>query len=576
MLRLPRPLHVGLLGVVLLLGAAVCGFWADRRATEQALREAVIQSHSQLGLYASNLHNVIDRYRVMPTVLALDSELRTALASSLTPELQQCLNHKLEQMNDATQASTLEVLNAEGLAIAASNWRQPTSYVGHNYRFRPYFQQAKAVGSGRFYGVGVVTGVAGYFLSQAILGEDGRFLGVMVVKLEFPELERTWRQNDTDIIFVTDARGIAFLANRSEWRYRLLRPLTQADHAALQANRQYHQQPLQALAYSVSPSLAEGHWVQVTTPELAGNYLWTTVLMPDEGWSIHLLRPTAALASGGVAGLAAAAVWLVLGLAALLWMQRRQRRQELEQLVAERTQALRTAQEGLIQAAKLAALGQMSAALAHELNQPLTAQRMQLASLRMLLDQGRPHDAQRMVDKLEELLKRMAALTKHLKNYARQTPNGIREPVDLGLVLDHALELLKPRLHSNAWVIQQHLTRPLWVYGDAIRLEQVLVNLLHNALDAVEGTATPWLKLETHREGAYGCFSVCDNGPGIATEHLSQVFAPFFTTKPMGEGLGLGLAISEAIVHELGGQLRVENTEVGACFRVSIPAVSGA
>lgn len=577
----PRFLRVVVITLVLLLGAVIAARWAVRHAEQQALYEAAAQNDSQLRLYATSLHTLIERYRVMPSLLALDPELREALSAPLTPEIQHRLNLKLERINEATRSSTLEVMNAEGLAVAASNWRLPTSYVGHNYHFRPYFHQARLTGSGRFYGVGVVSGVPGYFLSQAILGEQGQFLGVMVVKLEFPELEQSWSQR-SDIILVSDQRDVVFIANQAGWRYRMLRPLSEQDLHDLQAERQYYNQALAPLEYQQQQILKPGQRLaRIRGPERVGYYLWNTLPLPAEGWQIHLLRPNNVLDSSvRMAGVAAAGAWLALGFAVLLLVQRarlaqerQRRRQELEQLVEERTAALRTAQDGLIQAAKLAALGQMSAAMAHELNQPLTAQRMQLASLRLLLDQNRLEDARRILGKLEDLLSRMAALTGHLKTYARQSPRGLRESVDLSSVLEHALELLESRLRSQPVEIRQHLDHPMCVWGDPIRLEQVLVNLIRNGLDAVADSAVQWLEIRSLRQGDRWCLSVTDSGTGIAPEHLPQVFDPFFTTKPVGEGLGLGLAVSCAIAHELGGELTAENTEYGACFRLILPAV---
>lgn len=581
-MKLPRALRLTLTSTLLLAGAGLSAHWAGRWADAQALQEAAAQGESELRLYAGSLQALIDRYRVLPSVLALDPELRAALKNPLTPEVQQRLNLKLERINEAAHSSTLEVMNRDGLAIAASNWRSPTSYVGHNYHFRPYFLQARAQGVGRFYAVGVISGVPGYFLSRAIRDEAEAFLGVMVVKLEFPELEKSWSQRP-EIILVSDARGIVFIANQAGWRYRMLRSLSAEDLAELQAVRQYHNQPLTPLHYQSLQTLAEGQQLaRIDGPAAQTEYLWNALPLPAEGWTLHLLRERRELASSaGMASLAAAGGWLALGFAGLLLLQRwrlsqerQRRRNELEQLVEARTAALRTAQDGLVQAAKLAALGQMSAALAHELNQPLTAQRMHLASLRMLLDQQRLEDARRALGKLDGLLERMAALTGHLKTYARQSPSGLREPLDLAAVVDRALELLEPRLRESDVEISLPMQRPMRVYGDPIRLEQVLVNLLRNGLDAMAGCAEQRLVVSSQRLGDGWCLSVTDSGGGIAPEHLSQVFDPFFTTKPVGEGLGLGLAVSYAIAHELGGLLRVENTGQGACFSLELPAVS--
>lgn len=581
-IHMSRFVRVSVTVACLLIGAVLCAYWAERYMKMRTLHSLAEQGSSQLKLYASSLHNLIDRYRIMPLVLSSDPDFKVALSAPLTPAVQQHLNLKLERLNELTHSSTLEVMNSEGLAVAASNWRLPTSYVGHNYHFRPYFRQARAQGSGRFYGVGVVSGVPGYFLSQAIRSDTGQFLGVVVVKLEFPDLEDNWSQSP-DILLVTDARGVVFIANQSPWRYRMLRPLTDQDRTELEEVRQYYNRPLSLLEHQVQQVLGEGqHRVKVQGMSPVEDYLWSSLPLPAEGWTLHLLRPNTGWEDQArTAALAAAGIWLALGFAILLLLQRRRlaferrrRAEELEALVEARTLELRTAQDGLVQATKLAALGQMSAALAHELNQPLTAQRMQLASLRLLLDQNRLEDAQHILSKLEGMLGRMAALTAHLKTYARQTPTGLREVVDVSVVMGRALEPLEPRLREMPVEIHQHGLSLALVWGDSIRIEQVLVNLLRNALDALNESAEQRLDLRAEPHGNFWHILIVDTGSGIAQEHLSQVFDPFFTTKPVGEGLGLGLAVSCAIVKDLGGELTAENTEQGTCFRLILPAAS--
>ena len=229
-------------GTVLVSAAAV------RHAERQALEDDAQRANQQLALYATSLHTLIERYRALPAVLALDPQLRSALAGPVSPQQQDSLNHKLEKINGAAQSSTLELLDRNGLAVAASNWRLPSSYVGHNYGFRPYFSQTRSQGTGRFYAVGVTSGIPGYFLSSAVLGDNQEFLGAMVVKLEFPELEREWRQG-TDTLLVSDARGIVFIANQPGWRYRLLETLSPTDLAELEATRQYDKQTLVPLPH---------------------------------------------------------------------------------------------------------------------------------------------------------------------------------------------------------------------------------------------------------------------------------------------------------------------------------------
>ncbi|MFI8396240.1 ATP-binding protein [Pseudomonas sp. NPDC078863] len=579
MLPTSRTLRLSLYSLLIIAGTVVAATLAMRHAERQAQEEDAARANQQLALYANSLHTLIDRYRALPAVLALDPQLRSALAGPVDAAQQAALNLKLEKINGAAQSSTLELLDRTGRAVAASNWRLPSSYVGHNYGFRPYFSQTRTQGTGRFYAVGVTSGIPGYFLSSAVLGDDGEFLGAMVVKLEFPELEREWSQG-SDTLLVSDARGIIFIANQPGWRYRALRPLSAGDLAEIKSTRQYDKQSLVPLTHLPLRRFDDNSDLRrVEGPDGTADYLWESLPLTTEGWTLHLLRrPHVAFEELRNAALAAAGVWLALVFLLLFLNQRwrlakvRQRnREELERLVEERTRDLRTAQEGLVQSAKLAALGQMSAALAHEINQPLTAQRMQLATLRLLLEHGRVDDAYKALKPVDDMLTRMAALTGHLKTFARKSPSGLRERLDLATVVDQSLQLLDARLRDEQVSLVLHLARPAWVRGDAIRLEQVLINVLRNALDAMQGKACKRVEIRLEADEQLWRLSVSDNGGGIAEEHLGQVFDPFFTTKPVGDGLGLGLAVSFAIVHESGGRLSVENGEHGAVFSLTLP-----
>jgi len=565
--------------MLILAGAAVSAGLAMRQAQRHALSEDAVRANSQLALYANTLHTLIERYRALPSVLALDPEIRTALSGPVTEDVQNRLNLKLEKINAAAHSSTLELLDRHGLAVGASNWQTPNSYVGHNYGFRPYFLQTRAQGTGRFYAVGVTTGIPGYFLSSAVLDDASGFIGAMVVKLEFPTLEQEWGQGD-DLLMVSDDKGIVFIANQPGWRYRELEPISLENRSELLRTRQYDKKPLTPLRSRIIDQLGEHSQLRrVDGPDGTADYLWQSLPLPDENWTLHLLRkPPLANEDIRNAAIAAAGIWLALVFLGLFLYQRwrlarlRERsRDELERLVQERTRDLQTAQDGLVQSAKLAALGQMSAALAHEINQPLTAQRMQLATVRLLLDQGRIEEACKALIPVDQQLTRMAALTGHLKTFARKSPAGLRERLDLATVVDQALLLLEPRLHEEHVECVLQLSRPAWVRGDAIRLEQVLINLLRNALDAMRGRTPARLEIRIEPLDGQWRLSVVDTGEGIAPENLNSIFDPFFTTKPVGDGLGLGLAVSYAIIHELGGQLNAENHGSGAVFRFSLP-----
>ncbi|GFM85336.1 two-component sensor histidine kinase [Pseudomonas cichorii] len=574
-----RNVRISLYILLILAGAALSASLAMRQAQRHALAQEATRASGQMALYANTLHTLIERYRALPSVLALDAEIRAAVSGPISESAQLSLNRKLEKINETAHSSSLELLDRNGLAVGASNWRQPNSYVGHNYGFRPYFQQTRTQGIGRFYAVGVTTGIPGYFLSNAVLDEAGEFGGAMVVKLEFPNIEQEWSQGD-DLLLVSDNKGIVFISSKSEWRYRELEPISLENRAELLRTRQYDKKPLSPLRSRILDQVGQqSHLSRVDGPDGTVDYLWQSMPLPDENWTLHLLRkPQMVNDDIRNAALAGAGIWLTLVFLGLFLYQRwrlsklRERsRDELERQVQERTRDLRTAQEGLVQSTKLAALGQMSAALAHEINQPLTAQRMQLATVRLLLDQGRIEDACKSLTPLDQQLTRMSALTGHLKTFARKSPSGLRERLDLATVVDQALLLLDPRIREERVSCVLHLSRPAWVRGDAIRLEQVLINLLRNALDAIRNQPLKRLEVRIDAQAGHWRLSVIDSGGGIAQEHLGNIFDPFFTTKPVGDGLGLGLAVSYAIIHELNGRLTAENRDNGAVFWFSLP-----
>lgn len=353
--------------LVLVGGMVLCMTLASQLAWRHALHAESANVQRQLDLYAQALLQRIDRYRTLPEVLSLDPELRSALSQALDQPLSvaqvEHLNRKLEQANGASQASTLTLIDRSGRALAASNWRDANSNVGEDYSYRPYVQQALAQGSGRFYGIGMTTGLAGYFLSRSIQDDQGRVTGLVAIKILLHELEREWLQID-DTVLVSDAHGVVFLASADAWRYRLLRPLSPSDEAEMRATRQYANQPLRPMGYRLESSLEDGGMLaRLDEPALPGLTLWQTLPLHGSRWQLHLLHHTdASTVTSRWAAAAAGGAWLAL---CLLWLFVRQRsrlarlrqrsRQELETVLHQHAQELRTAQDGIVQAAQQAA-----------------------------------------------------------------------------------------------------------------------------------------------------------------------------------------------------------------------------
>lgn len=367
--RFRRPV---LTTLVVLGGMILCTWAAGRLGEHHALEREDAQVQRQLALYSQSLQQHIDRYRTLPQLLALDPELLQALSAPLDEQRRNYLNLKLERANGVTRSSTLTLIDRHGVAVAASNWRLDNSNVGVDYSFRPYVQQALASGNGRFYGIGMTTGVPGYFLSQAIVDAQGRRIGAIAIKIELAALEREWL-SVPDVVMASDSHGVVFLASRDEWRYRQLVPLGPGDREELAATRQYASQTLRPMRYRTLGQIdSGGRRVRFELPALPAPVLWRSLTLADSQWHLHLLHDAAAVtAAGRSAALAAGGGWLALSFLALFVQQRRRTsalrqrsREELETLLQQHALELRTAQDSLVQAAQQADSG-LSRSLEH-------------------------------------------------------------------------------------------------------------------------------------------------------------------------------------------------------------------
>ncbi|WP_313492883.1 PAS-domain containing protein [Stenotrophomonas sp.] len=347
------------------------GLVALRHFERSSLAGDAERATTQLHLHGEALQALIERHRVLPAVLALDPDVRSALTRTtlVQAELKR-LNRKLERVNGVAATSTLTLLDRNGLALAASNWRMPrSSNVGNDYQFRPYFQQAMQDGSGTFYAEGVTTAMPGYFLSEAVRDERGQPVGVVVVKVILRPLEQTWADT-ADMVFVSDSNGVIFLSSHRPWRYLTLQALDDKVREELQRTRQYTQLPRQLLQRS--PGTRLGPNQQRAELADAGDVIWVSQPLPQQQWTLHLLRSTASSSNSARSFAAAvmASLIAVLLLGYGLWQRQRlarlreRSRRELEQLVELHAQELRTAQDGVVHAARAADYGE-SASLQH-------------------------------------------------------------------------------------------------------------------------------------------------------------------------------------------------------------------
>lgn len=568
---------------------------------------------------ASALKDTLDRYESLSYLLASHPLIEDALDHP-TPDSIARLNRYLEDVNRHAHATVTYVIRAGGLCIAASNWNQPDSFVDSNYLFRPYFVDAMKGAAGRFFGIGTVSRVPGYFISQPVR-RDGRLIGVTVVKLN---LEWFPGADTNEPLLVADEHGVIFLSSVDTWKYRAVAPLSASVTAAIERTRQYAQQAIAPLPMQTERTFDSGaQLVRVGDARFGPQYLTTRRGLGTPDWQLITLSPLDPVRADARNATAAVGFGFVsLCLLAFYWRTRRARLREmmrsramlqaayaelnervaertadlsaanarLQTEVGERTRAeseLRAAHDELVQTSKLAALGQMAAGITHELNQPLAALRAFSDNTRVLLERGDQAAARENLEAISALTERMGKITNQLKLFVgRAQPRTARAPVARAVC--NALNVLQKRLQPVALEVSirdaesagEAVRVPLDVcaehpalvaYCDDLRLEQALINLIGNALDAVGGAAQPRIAIDIDASFATLAITVSDNGPGIPADVLPRLFEPFFTTKEMGQGLGLGLAIASSIARDCGGALAARNLpEGGAAFVLTL------
>ncbi|WP_233440407.1 sensor histidine kinase [Modicisalibacter coralii] len=563
-------------------------WWVWHWQFDNALRESRRHAEARLALYTSSLDGALERFTYLPDLLARQPLVRGALADR--PAVIRRVNRHLERVAERSGAEAIYLMDRRGLTLAASNHATPASFIGHRYEYRPYFRAAIEGGQGEFFAVGSTTGRPGYFVSAPVRtasAEDATIGGVLAIKVSLESLQADWREAGEKVL-LTDANGVVILSSRPEWRFRRLGRLDAAALGEVRAQRQFQGAALAPLGERLNDGSL---WVE--SGALGERFFTTARALDTLGWRMHYLVPVRPLyVSARNAVLLAGAVCLALLLLGLwlrerqqrLWLREREARimreanERLESRVAARTRELESAQAELVQAGKLAALGTMAAGIAHELNQPLAGIRTYAASGARLLERGRDEAASDNFRRIQGLSERLATLIRQLKLFARK--GGAREPVDLAARLDFVLDLLEERLARQGVALDVQLPEhaaagSLLVAGDTVRVEQLLTNLLRNALDALREIEAPRLTVSVSQGESRVTLEIADNGPGIDEDVLEHLFDPFFTTKAVGDGLGLGLFIAFGIVQDLEGRIRAENRPAslggGAAFSVELP-----
>nr|WP_315212544.1 ATP-binding protein [uncultured Duganella sp.] len=606
--RLWRRLTLWVLLLAACLALAIfCWRWAENAAIER-LR---LSGAQRLDGYALSLENLLAKYDFLPGTLELNKDVIALLQQPGDDALRGEVNEYLEKVNRLSKSTTIYIVNLQGVTQASSNWRERDSFVGDDVSFRPYVRDALRREPGGFYGVGTTRGEPGYFFAHGIY-HNGRMLGVATVKVNIEKLEKGWVQG-ADKVLLADAHGVVFLTSVPEWKYRTLAPLAPAVRRELEASRQYFSHALTPLGMREVRRIDGGASI-IAVPDAASDtgprshmVSQARSLAPRKWQFVYLSDLAPARASARNVFLFALLVQALLVMLVLYARQRRRlgrqrlRAREdlqraydnLETMVAERTsslqqmthnlseenivrrkaeQKLRQAQSELVQAAKMAVLGQMSAGITHELNQPLTALRTMADNAKVLIERDRLDEAKTNLATISQLVGRMGLITGQLRQFARKADASLR-PVPVAAAITAALFLVERRVERERVNFRMSMrSQDVHALCDSNRLEQVLVNLFNNALDAMADSATRELTVSVERTDERVMIGVADTGPGIPEDIRAHLFEPFFTTKPQGQGLGLGLAISEQIVREFGGLLRVEaGATGGARFIIELP-----
>lgn len=584
------PQWLAALTVLLVLLGMTIGYRVSERG---GLAQLAAVANERLELYATTLETELARYAYLPSLIAIDEDVQALLDDPHNAQLQQRARLKLARVNVRAGSILIFVMAADGEALAGSNGYQSRGGGVPGGR-TPLPEAVRQLGedAADFFASNEADGTTDYYFVQPVR-RSGSYRGHIVVKVSLAPLEATWvdlaLRSQSEKLLVVDQNDVVIMSSVPAWKYRMLGSF---DVEKLQALGRYAGATLAPLGMSVEDAAEAGSTVvRIADVQSAGHSLHLAQERPVVPLAVRLValsdpsdvwRRARYAAWGGGAGGA------VLGLAALYILHRRramrqlfkarnalqQAHDQLERQVDERTRELRTtndelkrqiaqrlqAEDELMQAGKLAVLGQMSAGISHEINQPLTALRALSRNTALLLASGRTQAVADNLKSIDDMAERMGRITNQLKSFARKG-GGIGASVDLAAAVNNVLLLLDHRLRAERVVLQVDVPAVPRVRGDANRLEQVLLNLVSNALDAMAGLPDKHLAITAQAEGDRVVVRVADNGAGIADEHLARLFEPFFTTKPAGQGLGLGLVISSKIVREAGGTLHARRGE---------------
>ncbi|CUH28350.1 C4-dicarboxylate transport sensor protein DctB [Jannaschia seosinensis] len=557
--------------IVAIIVAALIAIWiANALLTDRFVETTRDRAQLRQSLYAGAILSELQRNSVVPLLLSRDPTLIQALnARDFSTSSQRLISYV-----DEIGAASIRLLDMDGRIVAATDREQ----LGEVHRNAPFFTEAQNTTDTVFTIYPNETGA--YEASFSRVVQDGpRQLGVLQVQVNLAQFESRWR-GTTAAVAVTDAGGNVILSTEPRWRGLTL------DAALDSISVPSALQRALASAGAFGIDDVDGRFYQ------GAAVIQLETRVPFRGWRLvsftsydsvrERVNGVLALIIMGFALLLALGFYLLnrrTTLRSLLAQresnQLRRLNERLGREIAERKRVeeeLQETEQSLAQSSKLAALGEMSAAVSHELNQPLAAMKTYLAGAKLLLQRRRSDEALSSFQRIDDLIDRMGAITRQLKSYARKGGDAF-QPVDVREALSAALTLMEPQLRQERVHLSQIVPEePVMVLADRLRLEQVVINLVRNALDAMGDVDDPELDILL-TAGEEVVLAVRDTGHGI--DAPEQLFEPFYTTKKPGEGVGLGLAISSGIVNDLGGRLTARNAhQGGAVFEVRLPPLN--
>ena len=415
----------------------------------------------------------------------------------------------------------------------------------------------------------------GFFYSRKI-ENDQRVLGVLSIEVDLKKFENSWKSAG-DRIFISNGEGKIVLATEPTWK-------GLSDDLAW---KNQNSKNIIKRGYSV----AKG-WVDSNESDQYFNdssFVRFNKNIPILNWKMSSFENYSSVRERVNTILALEILIFLLLLVLSLYSLNRKKilrlnlfeeetiklrelNKKLETEMEQRKRVeknLLAVEQTLEQHSKLAALGEMSAAISHELNQPLAAMKTYLAGASLLLKRNRPQETVAALMRIDGLIHRMGEITKQLKSFARKNTESF-VPLNFNDAILEAMSIMEPQLKQSGIKIDTNIpSEPVLIVGDQQRLEQVIINLIRNAIDALDDTELPSITISLYKNNSVR-FSIRDNGKGI--NNLEKLFEPFQTSKDPGKGLGLGLAISSNIISELGGSLSGENlTTTGAEFTIKLP-----